>query len=149
VKDNPFLGKWTYRSFLNDPNLAIPSGGGDPDVNPLLFGYGTIVIEEAAPELLTGTIGGGGWSLKLHGSRAYGSPMQVRFQGKGIVSGAEWIYDYIGWLVPVWPNSDATKQRAAIVGSVTRTIPHPTGKDGKAIAPAGVVASFYAVYAGE
>lgn len=149
MKDNPFLGKWTYRSFLNDPDLAIPSGGGDPNVNPLLFGYGTIVIEEAASELLVGTIGGDGWSLKLHGSRAYGTPMQVRFQGKGIVSGAEWIYDYIGWLVPVWPNSDATKQRAAIVGSVTRTIPHPTGKDGKAIAPAGVVASFYAVYAGE
>lgn len=149
MKDNPFVGKWSYRSFLNDPNLAIPSGGEDPNVNPLLFGYGTIVIEEAAPELLTGTIGGGGWSLKLHGSRAYGLPMQVRFQGKGIVSGAEWIYDYIGWLVPVWPNSDATKQRAAIVGSVTRVIPHPTGKDGKAIAPAGVVASFYAVYAGK
>ncbi|HET9183975.1 MAG TPA: hypothetical protein VFP59_17735 [Candidatus Angelobacter sp.] len=149
MKDNPFIGKWTYRSFLNDPNLAIPAGGGDPNVNPLLFGYGTIVIEEAAPELLIGTIGGDGWSLKLHGSRAYGSPMQVRFEGKGIVSGAEWIYDYIGWLVPVWPNSDETKQRAAIVGSVTRTIPHPTGKDGKAIAPAGVVASFYAVYAGK
>lgn len=145
MKDNPFVGKWTYRSFLNDPNLAIPSGG-DVDVNPLLFGYGTIVIEEAAPQLLIGTIGGSGWSLKLHGSRAYGSPMQVRFQGKGVVSGAEWIYDYIGWLVPVWPNSDETKQRPAIVGSVTRTIPHPSGNGG--MAPAGVVASFYAVYAG-
>jgi hypothetical protein len=71
--------------------------------------------------------------------------MEVRFQGKGIVSGAEWIYDYIGWLVPVWPNSDETKQRAAIVGSVTRTIPHPSGNGG--VAPAGVVASFYAVRA--
>jgi len=46
----------------------------------LLFGYGTIVITEAAPELLQGTIGGDGWSLKLHGSRSYGSPAQVRFQ---------------------------------------------------------------------
>ena len=36
-------------------------------------------------------------------------------------------------------------QVPAFVGSVTRTIPHPTGKDGKAIAPAGAVASFYAV----
>jgi hypothetical protein len=144
MKDNPFVGKWTYRSFLNDPDLAIPSGGGDPNVNPLLFGYGTIAIEEAASQLLIGTIGGSDWSLKLHGSRAYGSPMQVRFQGKGIVSGAEWIYDYIAWLVPVWPNSDETKQRAALVGSVTRTIPHPS-KGG--VAPAGVVASFYAVRA--
>jgi hypothetical protein len=145
MKDNPFLGKWTYRSFLNDPDLAVPPGGGDPNVNPLLFGYGTIVIDAAVPELLTGTIGGPGWSLKLHGSRAYGSPMQVRFQGRGIVSGSEWIYDYIGWLVPVWPNSDETKQRAALVGSVTRTIPHPSGNGG--VAPAGIVASFYAVRA--
>lgn len=145
MSDNPFVGKWSYRGFLNDPDLAIPKDGKDPDVNPLLFGYGTLVIAETSPELLTGTIGGASWSLKLHGSRAYGSPAQVRFQGKGIVSGAEWVYDYIGWLVPVWPSSTETLQRPAIVGSVTRTIPHPTGKDGKAIAPAGVVASFYAV----
>ena len=57
--------------------------------------------------MLSGTIGGPGWSLALHGSFGYGSPMQVRFQGKGLVGGEEWIYDYIGWLVPVWPNSNA------------------------------------------
>jgi hypothetical protein len=124
---NPFVGSWTYRSLLNDVE----------------FGVGTIVIEEAAEELLTGTIGGEGWSLTLHGSRAYGSPMQVRFQGKGVVSGEEWIYDYIGWLVPVWPNSTDTLQRPAIVGSVVRTIPHSSGTGGTN--PAGVVASFYAV----
>jgi hypothetical protein len=145
MSDNPFVGKWSYRSFLNDPNLAIPPDGKDPNIQPLLLGFGTLDIAEAAPELLVGTIGGGGWSLDLHGSRSYGSPAQVRFQGKGIVRGAEWIYDYIGWLVPVWPSSDQSLQVPAIVGSVTRTIPHPTGKDDKAIAPAGVVASFYAV----
>lgn len=145
MSDNPFVGKWSYRSLLNDPDLHAPSDGSDPKIQPLLFGWGTIVIQESAPELLIGTIGGDGWSLALHGSRSYGSPAQVRFQGKGIVGGAEWIYDYTGWLVPVWPNSTETLQNAAIVGSVTRTIPHPTGKNGEAIAPAGVVASFYAV----
>lgn len=139
MKDNPFVGKWIYRSLLNDPNV-------NQDFNKLEFGRGTLVIQEAPFPLLKGTIGGPGWSLTLHGSRAYGSPMQVRFQGKGIVSGAEWIYDYIGWLVPVWPNSDETKQRPAIVGSVVRTIPHPSGDGG--VSPAGVVASFYAVYEG-
>jgi hypothetical protein len=137
MKDNPFVGKWTYRSLLNDPGI-------DTDFDKLEFGRGTIAIEEGPLDLLTGTIGGPGWSLKLHGSRAYGSPMQVRFQGKGTVSGAEWIYDYIGWLVPVWPNSDSARQRAAIVGSVTRTVPHPSNGG---TAPAGVVASFYAVRA--
>jgi hypothetical protein len=136
MSKNPFVGSWTYRSLLNDFDPAKP-------FNDLEFGVGTIVIEEAAEELLTGTIGGDGWSLALHGSRAYGSPMQVRFQGKGVVSGAEWIYDYIGWLVPVWPNSTDTQQRPAIVGSVVRTIPHPDGSGG--VSPAGVVASFYAV----
>ena len=137
MSDNPFVGTWTYRSLLNDPDI-------DQDFDKLEFGRGNLVIEEAAPELLTGTIGGPGWSLALHGSRAYGSPMQVRFQGRGLVSGEEWVYDYIGWLVPVWPNSDATLQRPAIVGSVTRTVPHSSGSDG-GTAPAGVVASFYAV----
>jgi hypothetical protein len=136
VSRNPFVGSWTYRSLLNDVDPAKP-------FNDLEFGVGTIVIEEAAEELLTGTIGGEGWSLALHGSRAYGSPMQVRFQGKGAVGGEEWIYDYIGWLVPVWPNSTDTLQRPAIVGSVVRTIPHSDGTGGTS--PAGVVASFYAV----
>ncbi len=137
MSDNPFVGTWTYRSLLNDPDI-------NQDFDKLEFGRGNLVMEEAAPELLTGTIGGPGWSLALHGSRAYGSPMQVRFQGKGLVSGEEWVYDYIGWLVPVWPNSDSTLQRPAIVGSVTRTVPHSSGSDG-GTAPAGVVASFYAV----
>lgn len=138
MNTNPFVGNWTYRSLLNDPDV-------NTDFNDLEFGRGTIVIEEADPEVLTGTIGGPGWSLDLHGSRAYGSPMQVAFQGKGLVGGEEWIYAYIGWLVPVWANSDSTLQTAAIVGSVTRVIPHSSSGGGTS--PAGVVASFYAVRA--
>jgi hypothetical protein len=92
--------------------------------HPEFVGRGTIVIEETAPELLQGTIGDDGWSLALHGSRSYSAPMQVRFQGKGLVGGELWVYDYIGWLVPVWPNSDAALQRPAIAGSVMRTVPH-------------------------
>lgn len=140
MSDNPFVGTWTYRSLLNDPDV-------NKQFNDLEFGRGTIVIEEAPEQVLRGTIGGPGWSLNLYGSRGYGSPMQVRFQGKGLVSGEEWIYDYIGWLVPVWPNSNDTLQRPAIVGSVVRTIPHSSGSGG--VAPAGVVASFYAVRAGD
>jgi hypothetical protein len=134
---NPFVGRWTYRSLLNDPDRSI-------SFDKLQFGIGTIEIKEASSELLTGTIGGDGWSLILRGSRSYGSPAQVRFQGKGLVNGEEWIYDYIGWLVPVWPNSTELLQRPAIVGSVTRTISHSSSGGG--ISPAGVVASFYAVF---
>ena len=136
---NPFIGKWTYRSLLNNPDI-------NADYDKLEFGRETLVIQEAAPVILEGTIGGPGWSLSLHGSFGFGSPMQVRFQGKGNVGGEPWAYDYLGWLVPAWPNSDTSLQTAAIVGSVVRTIPHGNGSGG--ISPAGVVASFYAVFAG-
>ena len=136
---NPFVGKWTYRSLLNDPDVG-------QDFDKLEFGRGTLDIAEAAPTVVTGTIGGPGWSLSLHGSFGFGSPMQVRFQGKGLVNGEQWVYDYLAWLVPAWPNSDPTLQRAAMVGSVVRTVPHGSGSGG--ISPAGVVASFYAVYEG-
>ena len=143
MSDNPFVGTWTYRSLLNDPDI-------NTDFDNLEFGRGTLVITAPSSDTLGGTIGGslgpgqGNWSLDLHGSIGYGSPAQVRFQGKGLVQGAEWVYDYIGWLVPVWPNSNDSLQTAAIVGSIVRTIPHSGGEPGT-IAPAGVVASFYAV----
>ena len=44
--------------------------------------------------------------------------------------------------MPQWPNG--VDQRPAIVGSVIRTIPHSSGEPGT-VAPARVVASFYAV----
>jgi hypothetical protein len=135
MSENPFVGSWTYRSLLNDPDVTKA-------FSDLEFGRGTIVIAEAPMQTLTGTIGGPGWSLSLQGARQYGSPMHARFQGKGIVGGEEWIYDYDGYLVPDWPNGIG--QRPAIVGSVIRTIPHSGGQPGT-VAPAGVVASFYAV----
>ena len=135
---NPFVGNWAYRSFNNDPDLTKAA-------NDLLFGEGTLAIAEVSVTELSGTIGGPGWSLDLRGSFGYGSPMQVRFQGKGVVGGEQWIYDYIGWLVPVWPDSTDRLEVPAIVGSVVRTIPH--SGDGGSTNPAGVVASFYAVRA--
>src|SRR5713101_3194479 len=107
--DNPFVGNWTYRSFLNDPDV-------NKAFNDLEFGRGTIVIEEAPMQSLHGTIGGPGWSLALKGARQYGNPMHARFQGVGIINGEQWIYDYDGYLVPDWPNG--VDQIPAIAGSV-------------------------------
>ena len=137
MSDNPFVGSWTYRSLLNDPDVNTA-------FNDLEFGRGTIVIEEAPMQTLKGTIGGPGWSLALKGARAYGNPMEARFQGVGIVNGEQWIYDYQGYVVPDWPNG--VGQVAAIVGSVVRTVPHSGSQPGP-VHPAGVVASFYAVKA--
>ena len=130
------VGTWTYRSFLSNPDLAA-------DFDSLEFGRGNIEIYPAAMQVFAGRIYGPGWQLELRGSIAYGNPFDMRFQGKGVVGGAEWIYDYRGYLVPDWVNG--VTQRPAIVGSIVRTIPHPTGPNGKSTAPAGVVAQWIAV----
>lgn len=134
MSDDVLTGAWAYRSFNNVPDLEQT-----PD--DIEFGQGVIRIEKAPTGILAGTIGGPGWQLDLTGSIGYGNPFTLRFQGKGVVSGAEWIYDYVGYLVPHWPNG--VKQVPALVGSVVRAIPHPGG-DGS-IHPAGVVASWFAV----
>ena len=134
MSENPFVGRWIYRSFLNDPDIT-------KDFNDLKLAAATIEIVDAPMQILAGTIGGPGWSLKLQGSREYGTPMRARFQGKGAPFGEEWIYDYEGYLVPHWPHGK--DQRPAIVGSLIRTIKH-SGDQGS-VRPAGVVYSFYAV----
>ena len=109
--ENPLIGTWTYRSFLNDPVLATP-------FNDLEFGRGNIRIDPSPMNAFTGLIYGTGWQLTLKGSTNYGNPFTVRFQGKGVVNGEEWIYDYIGYLTLPWPNG--IDQRPALVGSIAR-----------------------------
>src|SRR5262249_32490731 len=55
---SPFVGSWTYRSFVSDPSLATQP-------NELLFGSGTLVLTVPTPDQLGGTLGGAGWSLAL------------------------------------------------------------------------------------
>jgi hypothetical protein len=129
------VGTWTYRSFNNDPDLATA-------FNDLQFGKANLRIDEAPFGVLTGLIFGDGWSLELHGSINYGDPFSVRFQGKGVVGGELWIYDYLGYAIKPWPNG--VDQRPALVGSIVRTIPHSGAQPGT-VNPAGVVASWIAV----
>jgi hypothetical protein len=119
-------GVWTYRSFNNDPNLSTP-------YDSYLFGSGYITVDDT------------GWALDLNGSINYGYPYVVRFQGKGVVGGEEWIYDYLGFVIPPWPNG--VNQVPALVGTIVRTIPHSGGAPGT-VAPAGVTASWIAVWKG-
>ena len=131
---NILFGTWTYRSFLNDPDLSTK-------FNDLEFGRGNISVEAAPMNELKGRIYDVGWQLDLKGSITYGNPFTVRFQGKGVVGGEEWIYDYVGYVIRPWPNG--VDQRMAMVGSIVRTIPHSSGGGGTS--PAGVVCSWIAV----
>jgi len=115
------VGTWTYRSFLNNPDLSA-------DFNSLEFGRGNIRIDRAPMNQFKGKIFDTGWALELTGSITYGNPFTVRFQGKGVVGGEEWIYDYEGYVIRPWPNG--INQRMAMVGTIVRTIPHGSGDGG-------------------
>ncbi len=128
---NPIVGTWSYRSFVNNPDLSV-------EFNDLRFGAGTLVLEEPEFGRISGSLGGPGWSLSLQGWSSLGNPFTVRFQGSGDIGGERWVYDYLGFYAPLWPNG--VEQRPAIVGTIVRTVPHSQGQ-----APAGFVASWYAV----
>jgi hypothetical protein len=120
---------WTYRSFLSNPDI-------DTEFNKLEFARATLVIEQTPFGVLRGRLSFGDDGLGLKGGVTFGNPFTARFQGRGDSAGTKgWIYDYLGFLVPVWP--DGVDQRPAIVGTVLRTVAHGQS-------PAGVVASFVA-----
>jgi hypothetical protein len=142
--DALLIGTWTYRSWLDDPmsvDVGTPEQKCD-HLTKLLFAEAELVIEDVSKGQLRGKLRMGELgSLTLFGSASYGQPFSVRFQGVGKDSGSPsegWVYDYIGWVIPVWPNGVA--QRTAIVGSVVRTVAHSNGQ-----AKAGKVASFIAI----
>ncbi|MGO7265016.1 hypothetical protein [Rhizobium leguminosarum] len=124
-----FVGTWTYRSFVSDPNLDAPFDG-------LEFGRANLVISEPTAGIVGGSIGGTGWSLALNGTMTPGNPETIRFTGSGPIGNENWVYDYLGFLAPAWPNG--IDQRPAIVGTIIRTVPHGQ-------APAGFVAQWIAV----
>ncbi|WP_108882002.1 hypothetical protein [Anderseniella sp. Alg231-50] len=128
---SPIVGTWSYRSFLNNADL-------DLEFNNLRFGAGTLEITEPERGIVAGSLGGTGWSLGLQGWLSSGNPGTIRFQGSGDIGGEHWVYDYLGFLSPHWPNG--VDQVPSIVGTIVRTAPHSNGN-----APAGFVASWYAV----
>jgi len=138
---NVLFGVWTYRSFYNKTDSV-------KTLNDLLLAEGQIVFETAADGAIRGelTFPGSDARLTLVGSLQTGVPTTARFQGVGddSTSAKGWIYDYLCYLVPSWPNGQG--QVAALVGSVIRTVPH--AGSGGTIRPAGAVYSFVAVNRG-
>jgi hypothetical protein len=125
-------GSWTYRSFLNNPTAGVA-------FNSLRFAEAELIIDPFELGSFTGRLMlGSAAEMALVGASSFGNPFTVRFQGRGVSEGIEdFVYDYVGYLVPVWPNG--VNQVPAIVGSVVRTEPHAGGEE------VGVVASFIAV----
>jgi hypothetical protein len=133
-----FAGKWTYRSFRNDP--AMVTGDADTALG-LFFAEATFRLADAPGSKITGGIDWQGGGLDLVGTVTAATetcPLMLHMAGMGRAGTptADWEYDYHGWLAYQWPNGK--DQVAAIVGSVVRAKPHGG-------APAGYVASFVAV----
>lgn len=137
-KDSPLAGKWTYRSFRNNPE---PVAGDVDKLAKLLFAEAIFTFQTPSDTTLTGAIDWNGGGLDLQGTirPATGdAPITVEIVGSGRpnTSTANWQYDYHGYLAHQWPHG--IDQVPALVGTVTRVKPHGT-------APAGYVASFIAV----
>lgn len=136
---NPFAGTWTYRSFLNDPQLT----GGDPtNLAALLFAEATWTVNDTALDVFSGELSfGPGNIMDLDGpitQTPNGPHVHIVGKGRPGTSTEHLFYDYDGFLTEHWPNG--VQQVQAITGSVIRVKPH----DGE---PAGLVASFIAVRA--
>jgi len=129
--EGPLVGKWSYRSFRSDPDLSS-------DARSLLFATGTMELAASGSGRISGSLAGDGWRLRLAGTISGSDPTTIQFQGRGVMGNEEWVYDYRGYAVPKWANG--VDQRAAIVGSIVRTVPHSGGK-----ATAGYVAQWIAV----
>jgi hypothetical protein len=133
-------GKWTYRSFLNDPTevTSDPNKAAEK-LLALLFAEAVFTFEIPTPTTLKGAIDWPGGGLNLHGTMRdeAGAPVvSITGTGRPHTDTAHWEYDYHGQLAHHWP--DGVNQQPALVGNVIRAKPHNG-------APAGVVASFIAV----
>jgi hypothetical protein len=134
-------GKWTYRSYLNNP-AQVTTGPGDAadKLLALLFAEAVLTFQIPNDTTLTGAIDWNGGGLDLQGKISnQGDALTVHIIGNGRAGTdtKDWEYDYHAALAFQWPNG--VNQVPAIVGTVLRAKPHGDNS------PAGVTASFIAV----
>jgi hypothetical protein len=135
-------GKWTYRSFHNNPApVTDDEKTAAEKALALIFAEAVFTFEIPTSTTLKGAIDWPGGGLDLQGTiqpdPAGGAPVvTIVGTGRPGTGTAGWEYDYHGQLAHQWPNG--VGQVPALVGTVIRAKPHNG-------APAGYVASFIAV----
>lgn len=128
-----FAGVWTYRAFLNDPDISKP-------FDDLRFATACMTLARDG-DGLAGTLVGEGWGtwidwrLDLKGEA---TSTGFRLRGENDIEGERWIYDYQGAPAPDWEH--ALEPRDVLVGSVIRSLARA-----KRASAAGVHATFIAV----
>lgn len=133
MTENRLAGLWSYRAFLNDPDLDRP-------FDDLRFATARLDLTVAG-DRLSGRLTGEGWGtwidwgLKLAGA-VDGDGFRLR--GENVIEDELWVYDYAGRFAPDWPH--ALAPRDVLVGSVIRTAARARRQSA-----AGVHATFIAV----
>jgi hypothetical protein len=132
-KDSPLVGRWTYRSFMANPDISV-------NFEELEFGRGELLVEYISAGVFVGRlILAEEFSFRLSGVVGPGDPPTISFKGVG--DGADsngQLYEYFGCLMPLWPHD--RKQRPTIVGTVIRATPPGPDK-----APPGLASNFIAL----
>lgn len=126
-------GVWTYRAFLNDPDIAKP-------FDDLRFATARLELAVTG-DAVKGELSGEGWGtwidwrLELTGA-IEGDAFTLR--GENTIEDELWVYDYAGRAAPSWPH--ALAPRPVLTGSVIRT-----AERARRESLAGVHATFIAV----
>lgn len=132
MSDINISGSYIYRSLLNDKNIQTEFGD-------LEFGRGVMELSQVDGNVKGTFSMGPGFQMRMEGT-VYTSDKNsyLRMTGYGEPGTAteNWVYDYFGLILPVWPN--AVKQVPTITGSVIRTVDHGSAK-------AGATSTFYMV----
>jgi hypothetical protein len=149
-------GTWTYRSFVNMPQVLpriFPTTPSREDLelwSRYLFGQGEMELHPGYSNSLSGTfVMRPELEMDLAGCITQDNGRILLTWNAIGRKGREsdgWMYEYRGELIPKWPN--APRQTDAIVGSVVRTVAHddldPLARTDR-VAPSGSVVSFVMV----
>jgi hypothetical protein len=133
-------GKWTYRSFFNDPVQVYSDPRPADKLLSLVFAEAVFTFEIPDDTTLKGAIDWDGGGLDLQGKVSDKDGVvsaEIVGKGRAGTGTANWEYDYRAALAYHWPAG--VKQVPSIVGTVLRAREHGPGN------PAGVTASFIAV----
>ncbi|MFS2071224.1 hypothetical protein ACEN9D_20930 [Pseudomonas sp. CT11-2] len=158
VYDN-FAGNWTYRSFINKPEI-LPQLDAENIVKDdvaqwsrYMFGQGLMIFHPTVTGGLTGLFRMGDdkttLDMNIRGKlEVREGVLWVKWNAYGVANSESdgWLYEYEGYIINNWING--SKQVDSIVGSVIRSQPHDDLNPNQTVdrqARAGAVASFIMV----
>lgn len=137
--ENPFVGTWTFRTIINNPDLSASN-------SELARAKVPMTIEEPEPGHLSGEFGQQ-LNLTLKGTYDLGDsptrPATILFRTFSTINGEPWEFRYVGYLIPDWP--EGIDQQTAMVGNFVRLFQNTSPFNPDTVFPAGSISSFVAV----